>query len=447
MRPAQLASPTTVGIAPVVAASLITGPVVAVGLIAVPFAGARENMVAGATLLAFALGWAMLRVLSVRLTDQPQAWAAVPAGAFALLGAGLLAWPGAVDRDDLAWVWPPVLLALAVWMTVQARRALRSRTRAWLLYSVFGVLAAAAVGSGYELVREAVDRRDYPLPGVLVDVGGRRLHLHCTGAGSPTVVLLPGFGEASASWGWIAPDVARQSRACVYDRAGRGGSDAAPTAQDGEALAADLRTLLERAGESGPYVLVGHSFGGLLALTFANRYPDLVAGVVLLDSTSPEMFTKLPTYPLFYEAFRRISAVFPSLARVGVGRIANRSSFDSLPPSSRDEQRAMWSTARQARSQRDEWAEAPRLMQQAGSLRTLGDHPLLVVTAARDAQNGWLPLQDELAALSTNSVHRVLRNATHESLIYDKRDAAASSRAIRDVVESVRGSTSLTADQ
>ncbi|HKG92277.1 MAG TPA: alpha/beta fold hydrolase [Gemmatimonadaceae bacterium] len=438
MRPAQLSSPATAGIAPVVAASLITGLVAAIGFIAIPFAGARENVIAGVVLLAFAFGWAMLLVLSVRLTDQPQEWAAVPAGVFALLGGGLLVWPGAVDRDAVASAWPPVLLGLAIWMTLRARRALRSRVRVWLLYPMFGLLAAAAVGGGYETVREAVDRSADRLPGVLVDVGGRQLHLHCIGTGSPTVILLPGYGESSASWGWIAPSVAPETRVCAYDRAGRGGSDPAPSAQDGEALAADLRTLLERAHVAAPYVLAGHSFGGLLALTFAARYPEQVAGVVLLDATHPEMFTRVPAYPSFYEGFRRVSAVFPSLARLGVGRVAYRSSFDSLPPASRDEERAIWSTARQARSQRDEWAEAPRLMRQARSLRSLGDRPLIVVTAARDALDGWLPLQDELAALSTNSVHRVLPNATHQSLTYSERDAAASSRAIRDVVEAVR---------
>ena len=97
--------------------------------------------------------------------------------------------------------------------------------RRWLLYPVLAVLASRVVGGGYETVREAVDATAYPMPGQLVDVGGHRLHLHCTGSGSPTVVLEPGGGAMSSNLGWITPAVARDTRVCVYDRAGRGWSD------------------------------------------------------------------------------------------------------------------------------------------------------------------------------------------------------------------------------
>ena len=90
------------------------------------------------------------------------------------------------------------------------------------------------LGGGYETVRESIDARAYPPPGQLVDVGGHRLHLHCTGSGSPTVVLEPGHGGVSSDLGWIAPTVARDSRVCVYDRAGRGWSDAADGPQDAD---------------------------------------------------------------------------------------------------------------------------------------------------------------------------------------------------------------------
>ena len=323
-------------------------------------------------------------------------------------------------------------------MVVRARRNLRSRTRPWLLYPVFGILALAALGGAYETGREASDRSAYRMPGQLVDVGGYRLHLTCTGSGSPTVVLLPGAGEFSPSWAWIAPTVARDSRVCAYDRAGRGWSEAAPGPQDGVALAADLHTLLDRAHEAGPYVIVGHSFGGLYALTFAGRYPEQVAGVVLLDATSPDMFTRVRPYPMFYEGYRRVSALFPSLARLGIGRLAYRSAFDKLPPQERREQLAFWSTARSARSQRDEWAEAPLVMKQARSLRTLGARPLVVLTAGSEAQEGWIPIQNDLAALSSNCAHRVLPNVTHDALVGDERDAALSSQAIHDVLQAAR---------
>jgi pimeloyl-ACP methyl ester carboxylesterase len=187
-------------------------------------------------------------------------------------------------------------------------------------------------------------------------------------------------------------------------------------------------------------VLAGHSFGGLLALTFAAEYPQDVAGVVLLDSTHPEMFTRLSTYPAFFGVFRRAVALFPSLARFGIARWVNHSSFDSLPPADRDVERALASTPRQARSVRDEWVEAPELMKQAQALETLGNRPLIVVTAGRDAQAGWLPLQDDLARLSTNSAHRTVADASHMSLIQSRTNAALASQAIRDVVDAVRKS-------
>src|SRR5215213_3623483 len=224
----------------VVAASLATGLVAALLLVAVPFVPAEESGVTGAVLCGFALGWAMLAVLSVRFTDQPQRWAAVPA-LFMGLGGLLLLGFGSSAHRVLDWVWPPALLALAIWMLVRAHRQLRSRSGRILLYPVIGFLAVAAIGGAYQTVGAAVDARAYPMPGELVDVGGHRLHIHCTGSGSPTVVLQPGAGEMSSDSGWVAPTLARDSTVCVYDRAGRGWSDPADDPQDAARIAADLR--------------------------------------------------------------------------------------------------------------------------------------------------------------------------------------------------------------
>ena len=270
----------------IVAGSLATGLVAALVLAAAPFIPAEESALTGALLCGFAMGWAMLAVLSIRFTDQPQRWAAAPA-LFMGLGGLLLVVFGSSVHEVLSWVWPPALLALVVGMVIGIRRQLRSRAGRWLLYPLIGVLAISAVGGGYETVREAVDANTYPMPGQLVDVGGHRLHLSCTGSGSPTVVLEPGAGAMSSSFGWITPAVARDTRVCVYDRAGRGWSDPADTPQDGAQIATDLHTLLHAADVPGPFVLAGHSFGGLYTLTFAARYPDEVAGMVLVDSTAP----------------------------------------------------------------------------------------------------------------------------------------------------------------
>ena len=106
-------------------------------------------------LLVFAAAWAMLAVLSERWTDQPQRWAFVPAVVMAIAGASILV--VAPTGNELGWVWPPVVAALAVWMIVRARQDLRSRTRVWLLYPVCGALFLSAVGGGYETYRETAD--------------------------------------------------------------------------------------------------------------------------------------------------------------------------------------------------------------------------------------------------------------------------------------------------
>src|SRR5687767_13487427 len=131
--------------------------------------------------------------------------------------------------------------------------------------------------------------------------------------------LESGLGETSAYWGSISTALAPDTRVCAYDRAGRGWSDPAAE-QDGVAVTADLRTLLDRAHVPGPFVFVGHSSGAQYVRIFAGRYPEQVAGMVLLDAQPTDAFEGLPAYPAFYSAFR-ISALLPSLARLGVGRL------------------------------------------------------------------------------------------------------------------------------
>src|SRR5215204_3047497 len=308
----------------IVAGSLATGLVAAVLLAAAPFIPAEEPAVTGAVLCGFALGWAMLAVLSVRFTDQPQRWAAAPA---LLMGLGglLLVGVGAPVHRVLDWVWPPALLALAIWMFVCVHRQLRSRGGRWLLYPVIALLALASIGGGYQTLGAAADANAYPMPGQLIDVGGHGLHLSCTGSGTPTVVLEPGAGEMSSNLGWITPAVARDTRVCVYDRAGRGWSEPADTAQDGARIATDLHTLLQRGNVPGPYVLAGHSLGGLYVLTFAARYPDEVAGMVLVDSTAPASATKPGTASQYdrgsYDVMGRVSALVSTSARLGLARL------------------------------------------------------------------------------------------------------------------------------
>ena len=407
----------------VVAGSLAGGLVAAVLLVAAPFVPPTEAGVTGALLCGWALGWAVLVVLSARLTDQPQRWAAAPALFMGVSGLLLVVF-GSAALKVLTWVWPPVLLALVVWMFLRARRQLRSRSRRWLLHPVLAVLALAAVGGGYETVREAADARAHPAPGQLVDVGGHRLHLSCTGSGGPTVVLEPGAGMTSSDLGSITPAVAGETRVCVYDRAGRGWSEPADTPQDGAQIATDLHTLLHRGQVPEPYVLAGHSFGGLYALSFAARYPQEVAGMVLVDSTAPapapagEGREAPPGEGDTSDLTGRAAALLSASARLGLGGLVG--------------------TASHVRSTLDEYAQASSSMQDAASLRDFADKPLIVLTAGTGHDAAWSADQDALAALSTTSVHRVVAGASHAGLITDEEGAVATTRAILDVVTSVR---------
>ncbi len=295
-------------------------------------------------------------------------------------------------------------------------------------------------------MREATDARAYPAPGRLIDVGGHRLHLHCTGSGSPTVVLEPGAGMMSSALGWITPAVAQDTRVCVYDRAGRGWSEPADAVQDGAQIATDLHTLLQRGGIPGPYVLAGHSFGGLYALTFAARYPDEVAGMVLIDSTAPasEGSAAAPSGDrTSYDIASRVSALASSSARLGLVRLFNTLSGSGLPPRSTDEVNAKTATAASLRSTIDEYGQGASAAREAAALTDFAGKPLVVLTAGTGHDADETAAQNHLATLSTNSVHRVIAGATHVSLIDEQQDAAMTTRAVLDVVSSVRSGAPL----
>jgi pimeloyl-ACP methyl ester carboxylesterase len=421
----------------IVSGSLASGLLSAGVLVAMPFIPAEPSELTGAVLSGFALGWAMLGVLSVRFTDQPQRWAWAPATVLGLGGLSLIA-VGQGAHDALGWVWPPVTFALAVWMVARIRRDMGSRFARWLLYPVVVLLAVVSVGAGTETVLSRA-APEYEMPGQLVDVGGHRLHLHCTGSGSPTVVLDPGAGMSSSTMGWIAPAVARDTRVCVYDRAGRGWSDPADTTQDATQIATDLHTLLQRGNVPGPYVLAGHSFGGLYALTYAAQYPTEVAGMALIDSTAP-VSAPIPTRRPAgsYDPKSRISALMSSAARFGLTRFVVGLSGRTLPPASENAERASLATSEHLRSTIDEYLQGGTSAREAAALTTFDGKPLFVLTAGEGSSAGWMPKQDRLAALSTNSAHHVVAGAAHADLAVEERAAAATSQAIREVVASVR---------
>jgi pimeloyl-ACP methyl ester carboxylesterase len=153
-------------------------------------------------------------------------------------------------------------------------------------------LCTAAVGA-----QDTTTSPPLPPPGRLIDLGGWRLHLNCTGearASQPTVILEAGAGDFSVDWSLVQPGVARFARVCSYDRAGSGWSDLGPRPRTMHQIVSELHALLEKAGKRPPYVLVGHSYGGWLVRLYQSTYPSEVAGMVLVESGADDPWRKTP---------------------------------------------------------------------------------------------------------------------------------------------------------
>ena len=315
---------------------------------------------------------------------------------------------------------------------------MRRRVLRVLVAVIAGLLLLGLAGAVSQAVATSNDRRAYPPPGEMINVAGHRLHLHCSGQGSPTVILEAGNLGMSSHWVRVQGEVARVTRVCSYDRAGMGWSDAAPGFHDARQISTQLHGLLTGAGETGPYVLVGHSYGGLYALNYAGQYQAEVAGLVLLDSSHPDQFTRTPEGQAMFRRTSRMGAVLPWLARLGIVRLTHfLPAHPDLPPQQRAEVAAFNSSTRQVATSAKEFGATSATCTQARAMRSLGSKPLAVITAD-DQPPGWRLMQNELAALSSNSIHRIAAGTTHASLLFSQRDAALSSAAIAQVIMSVR---------
>jgi pimeloyl-ACP methyl ester carboxylesterase len=157
-----------------------------------------------------------------------------------------------------------------------------------VIFSVIAIVALVVLtGWVYQQLGTAQDRKRYPAPGDLVELKGRSLHLLSMGEGSPAVVFESGLMSTVLSWGDIQVEIAKDARAVSYDRAGLGWSDPGPAPRDAGQIVNELHQLLEQAHVPPPFILVGHSFGGLTTRLFAARYPEEVAGLVLIDPVVP----------------------------------------------------------------------------------------------------------------------------------------------------------------
>ncbi|MCZ6504998.1 MAG: alpha/beta hydrolase [Actinobacteria bacterium] len=305
------------------------------------------------------------------------------------------------------------------------------------------VVQALIVGFIYQNRSQASAEAKFPAPGELWDVGGRSLHLICSGEGSPTVILEAGGGSSSVQWWALDDEIAEFSRVCMYDRAGFGYSDPPPADLTFEESAEDLHTLLEMADVPGPYILVGHSKGGLHVRTYARLFPDEVVGVLLLDSTEEEdVFANLD----FIEQSLKESQRQLLFAGFGIIRFLLNNFPDSVPlpdipeelvePYYREISRP--DTWKAAISDAAAFGLTSPEMRVAGGFGHLENIPLIVIThgipftgGQAFLEPGWLSAMERLASLSSDSDLIVAENSGH-SIMWDQPEL---------VVEAIRALT------
>jgi len=309
-------------------------------------------------------------------------------------------------------------------------------------YPVIGVvltavLTLAATGASWQAIASRRDRRRFAPPGDLVDVGDHRLHLLVTGepTDAPTVVLEAGMASMSANWAWVQRELAERFRVVSYDRAGLGWSDTGHGSRDAAASAGELHTALRAAGIGPPYVLAGHSYGGLVVRMFTDRYPDEVVGMVLVDSSHPDQWVNIPASRngRTVAMGNRVTAL---LARFGVLRLlhAERPYIAGLPAHEYAEMRAYlarpqgWSAGADGLRAWDRWSR-----DQVNAARDLGNLPLVVLSVTEQDRYADVltRLQADLVTLSSNSRHVTVAGATHYTLVSERRYAAAVSDAVR----------------
>lgn len=318
----------------------------------------------------------------------------------------------------------------------------RSRLRRFASGVLIVLLLLAAAGFLYENISEARDRRFNPMPGTLVDVGGRKMHIDCSGAGTPTVVLDSGLGVSYDSWHKVQPEIAKFSRVCSYDRAGLGYSEAISGPRTSRHFAEELHALLGAAGIAPPYVLVGHSMGGYDVRLFASLYRNEVAGMVLVDSSHPDQENRFPPELKNMEGSWRREAEFEEYTiPFGIPRLLGFCNVEAMQRTAE----CNWPSAREGTAELENFSISAAETAATGAL---GDMPLAVLShdpdrpsnelppeVAKTTNEAWKKMQSELAQLSSRGTQAVVKNSGHYIQIDQP---AAVIGAVRNVVEQAR---------
>lgn len=334
-------------------------------------------------------------------------------------------------------------------MTITLKHLIRKIALATTAGSVLLVL----VGAAYERIGQHQAASEFPAPGRMVDIGGRRIQLDCRGTGSPTVVFESGLDlSGSLSWSAVHDPVAQHTRACAYSRAGMVWSDPAEGPASAKRVAEDLHAALSKAGEHAPFVMVGHSLGGPYIMTYTQYFGADVAGLVFVDASHPEQVARIRA--VVPESSTEALQVVAALGWSGVVRAAAPLLIPQSPnqPASEVEAvRAYASTSLRALSAENDALD--NTLAEAGTLRQLGSRPLFVMTAMKahapaalaalkmtpeqDTQLKaiWKELHEDEATWSSQSKHQLLVNSDHY-IQWDDPDAVV--QAVRFVVDKVR---------
>lgn len=316
--------------------------------------------------------------------------------------------------------------------TAPRRRTLGRRLRRLAVWLALFILGLAALGALYQQIGQALDRRALHPPGRRISVDGGELYLYCVGTGGPTVLLEAGAFGFAGVWAWIQPRLAEHRRVCSYDRAGLGWSDDVAD-HDGPAAAIRLRTLLANAGESGPYVLVGHSLGGALIRIFAERHPDEVVALGFIEPSHPDQLERLPPEARAgHERVLRVLRVLPVFAHVGLLRLTDAIGrlHAGLPAEDYRAARLFCSSPGHLQATRAEMLAWDTTMTAVRANRTLGDRPVLVISATEPLAGMTSELVAEsqrlgaeIAGLSTRGRHVLLPGGNHMSVITERAHA------------------------
>ena len=305
------------------------------------------------------------------------------------------------------------------------------------------LVAAAALGLiGYALVAEALFFKRHPPPGRLLDVEGHRMHIQCAGAGAPAVIFESSLGGSSVDWYAVQPEVARFTQACAYDRAGAGWSDAAPLPRDPGRSADELHRLLGQAGVAPPYLLVGHSYGGFVVRAFAGQFRSETAGLVLIDTVTPEMFQRIPLLASFWGQGARDCRWDKLRALFAIPRLRG-DSMTYVPPAIRPITDGFFLSRK---FQGDSCGEIQAMVgpgqAQVRAAGSFGALPLAIVAAGKreffdEASWGtWQEIQRGLTALSTRSTFTLASQSAHH-VEFGQPEAVVA--AVRGVVGEARG--------